>query len=140
MPDFSYVALAATGQKSQGVLTANTEREAISVLDSRGLMPIKVEVVQGTIRVGSNIRVSSRVLTSFFLPACGPPPIGCAPFEIVGDFGTPIVQPCFFARHQRSARQGFRGYGVGPSIWVTSQSFRRTCCQHGIGRPRGWVS
>lgn len=65
MPDFSYVALAATGQKSQGVLTANTEREAISVLDSRGLMPIKVEVVQGTIRVGSNIRVSSRVLTSF---------------------------------------------------------------------------
>ncbi len=66
MPDFSYVALAATGQKSQGVLTANTEREAISVLDARGLMPIKVEVVKGTIHAGSAIRVSTRVLTSFF--------------------------------------------------------------------------
>ncbi len=66
MPDFSYIALGATGQKSQGVLSANTEREAVSVLDSRGLMPIKVEVVQGTVRTGSAIRVSTRVLTSFF--------------------------------------------------------------------------
>jgi len=43
MPDFSFVALAKTGQKSYGVLTAGSEREAAAQLDSRGLFPVEVK-------------------------------------------------------------------------------------------------
>lgn len=42
MPDFSYEALAKTGQKQTGTLTAGSEREAASMLDARGLFPIKI--------------------------------------------------------------------------------------------------
>lgn len=42
MPDFVYEALARTGQKSTGLLTANSEREAALILDGRGLFPIKI--------------------------------------------------------------------------------------------------
>ncbi len=42
MPDFTYEALAKTGLKQTGTLTAGSEREAASVLDSRGLFPVKI--------------------------------------------------------------------------------------------------
>lgn len=42
MPDFTYEALAKTGQKQTGTLSAGSEREAVSMLDARGLFPIKV--------------------------------------------------------------------------------------------------
>ncbi|QEL18796.1 type II secretion system F family protein [Limnoglobus roseus] len=45
MPDYTYEALAKTGQKQTGTLTAGSEREAASVLDSRGLFPIKIASV-----------------------------------------------------------------------------------------------
>lgn len=42
MPDFTYEALARTGTKSTGTLTANSEREAALILDGRGLFPLKI--------------------------------------------------------------------------------------------------
>ena len=42
MPDFTFEALARTGTKSTGTLTANSEREAALILDGRGLFPLKI--------------------------------------------------------------------------------------------------
>ena len=42
MPDFTYTALASTGAKSIGSLTATSEREAASMLDARGLFPLHI--------------------------------------------------------------------------------------------------
>lgn len=42
MPDFTFEALATTGTKSTGTLTANSEREAALILDGRGLFPLKI--------------------------------------------------------------------------------------------------
>ena len=40
MAEFTYEAMAATGQRSQGTLTANSEREVMAMLDARGLFPV----------------------------------------------------------------------------------------------------
>jgi general secretion pathway protein F/type IV pilus assembly protein PilC len=67
MPDFTYEAISATGQRSQGTLAANTEREALAVLDSRGLMPIKVAAAKsaGTHhRWGGKVR--GRYMAAFY--------------------------------------------------------------------------
>ncbi|MBP3959474.1 type II secretion system F family protein [Gemmata sp. G18] len=42
MPDFTFEALARTGTKSTGTLTASSEREAALILDGRGLFPLKI--------------------------------------------------------------------------------------------------
>jgi general secretion pathway protein F/type IV pilus assembly protein PilC len=44
MPEFTYEARAITGQRSQGTLTANSEREVMSMLDARGLFPVRIEL------------------------------------------------------------------------------------------------
>lgn len=46
MPDFTYEALARTGAKSNGTLTANSEREAALILDGRGLFPVKIALAR----------------------------------------------------------------------------------------------
>ncbi len=46
MPDFTYEALARTGAKSTGTLTANSEREAAQILDGRGLFPLKIAMAK----------------------------------------------------------------------------------------------
>ena len=42
VPEFAYEALAGTGQRSQGTLTANSEREVMAMLDARGLFPVRI--------------------------------------------------------------------------------------------------
>ena len=42
MPDFTYEAIGRTGQRSAGTLTAATEREVATMLDSRGLFPVRI--------------------------------------------------------------------------------------------------
>lgn len=42
MPDFTYTALANTGIKSTGTVTAGSEREAAAMLDAKGLFPISI--------------------------------------------------------------------------------------------------
>ena len=47
MPDFVFTALAPSGQRTQGTLTAGNEREVLSQLDARGLFPLKIEAAAG---------------------------------------------------------------------------------------------
>jgi general secretion pathway protein F/type IV pilus assembly protein PilC len=67
MPEFTYTALAATGARSQGNLTANSEREAMAMLDSRGLFPIHIAPAKGSVigRRGGH-KVKSRVMAAFY--------------------------------------------------------------------------
>jgi general secretion pathway protein F/type IV pilus assembly protein PilC len=68
MPDFTYEALAGTGQRTNGTMTANSEREVVTMLDAKGLFALKIEMAKGqaNIRKGGGKRVSSRVMATFF--------------------------------------------------------------------------
>ena len=67
MPEFTYEALGGTGARTQGTVTANSEREAVTILDSKGLFPIKIEMAQSAVRVQrGGRRVSSRHMATFF--------------------------------------------------------------------------
>ncbi len=48
MPEFTYEAMAGSGQRSQGTLSANNEREIMAMLDARGLFPVRIAVVKGS--------------------------------------------------------------------------------------------
>jgi general secretion pathway protein F len=69
MPDFTYEAMAGTGARSAGTLTAGSEREAMAILDSRGLFPLRVQAAatQGALSsaAGSG-RVKTAVMATFF--------------------------------------------------------------------------
>jgi general secretion pathway protein F len=67
MPDFTYEALAGTGQRTNGTLTAGSEREVVGILDSKGLFPLKIEMSRGSQRVAKGgRRVASRHMATFF--------------------------------------------------------------------------
>jgi general secretion pathway protein F len=67
MPDFNYEALAGTGQRSHGTLTANTEREAQAMLDARGLFPLRIELAKSAVHVRrGGRRVATRQMATFF--------------------------------------------------------------------------
>src|SRR5262249_30677032 len=66
MPDFSYQALGNTGSRSSGTLTANSEREAITMLDARGLYPLRIDMVKQTATTGGGRRVKSRHMAAFY--------------------------------------------------------------------------
>jgi general secretion pathway protein F/type IV pilus assembly protein PilC len=42
VPEFNYEAIGGSGQRSQGTLVANSEREVMAMLDSRGLFPVRI--------------------------------------------------------------------------------------------------
>ncbi|QJW97192.1 type II secretion system F family protein [Frigoriglobus tundricola] len=69
MPDFTYEALARTGAKSTGTLTANSEREAAQILDGRGLFPLKILLAKTQASGAGGIfggRVSGRQTATFY--------------------------------------------------------------------------
>lgn len=66
MPEFTYEALGGTGQRSQGTVTANNEREALALLDARGLFPLRVEAAKPAARLNWGGRVSSRHVANLF--------------------------------------------------------------------------
>jgi general secretion pathway protein F len=68
MAEYSYVAMAATGQRNQGKLTANSEREVMAMLDARGLFPVSVtaDKVAMSSRAGFGGRVKARQMATFF--------------------------------------------------------------------------
>src|SRR5579885_899825 len=67
MPEFTYTALAATGARSQGSLTANSEREAMAMLDARGLYPVHLAQAKGSAAARhSGRKVKSRVMAAFY--------------------------------------------------------------------------
>jgi general secretion pathway protein F/type IV pilus assembly protein PilC len=66
MPEFSYTALAATGARTQGSLTANSEREAMAMLDARGLFPVHINQAKSAAVGRRGRRVKSRVMAAFY--------------------------------------------------------------------------
>src|SRR5580704_13568624 len=66
MPEFTYEAMGSTGQRSQGTLTAGSEREVVAMLDARGLFPVKVAASKTTTSSRRGGRVSSRHLATFY--------------------------------------------------------------------------
>ncbi len=68
MPEFAYDALATNGQRSQGTLTATSEREAMAMLDARGLFPVKIAPTKpgaiGAKRHGKHVR--ARHMCTFY--------------------------------------------------------------------------
>ena len=67
MPDFTYEALAGTGQRTNGTMSANSEREVVTMLDAKGLFALKIEMSKGAanVRKGGR-RVNSRTMATFF--------------------------------------------------------------------------
>lgn len=67
MPEFTYEALAGTGQRNSGTLTANSEREALALLDARGLFPLRIELARSaaTTQRGGR-KLGSRHTATFF--------------------------------------------------------------------------
>ncbi len=61
MPDFTYTALAGTGAKSIGSITATSEREAASMLDARGLFPLHIAAANAEGGTGYTISFGSGV-------------------------------------------------------------------------------
>jgi general secretion pathway protein F/type IV pilus assembly protein PilC len=68
MPDFTYEALASTGQRSSGTLAANSEREVTALLDARGLFPLRIELSKASAqaRQGGGRKIGTRHMTNFF--------------------------------------------------------------------------
>lgn len=67
MPDFTYEALASSGQRTTGVLTAGSEREVLGLLDSRGLFPLKIEAAKKSAKSSwSTGKVKSRIVAGLF--------------------------------------------------------------------------
>jgi general secretion pathway protein F/type IV pilus assembly protein PilC len=69
MPEYTYEAMAGSGQRSTGTLTANTEREALGMLSSRGLFPLRVQANKQSLlgtRASGGPRVSKSLLAVFY--------------------------------------------------------------------------
>jgi general secretion pathway protein F len=69
MPEFAYEALASSGQRSTGTLTAGSDREVMAMLDARGLFPLNIapaKAAAGGFSFSFGRRVSSKQMTSFY--------------------------------------------------------------------------
>jgi len=66
MAEFTYEALSATGERSTGTLTANSDREAMSIIDARGLFPVKIQAAQGARRALWQRGVGGRHMATFY--------------------------------------------------------------------------
>jgi general secretion pathway protein F/type IV pilus assembly protein PilC len=66
MAEFTYEAMSSAGERSQGTLTANSEREAMSMLDSRGLFPVRIQAAHGSSGGRFGRRVSARHMATFY--------------------------------------------------------------------------
>jgi general secretion pathway protein F/type IV pilus assembly protein PilC len=67
VPEFTYEAMTGAGQRNQGTLVANSEREVMAMLDARGMFPLRIAPAKsqsGGKRWGMRIR--TRYMTSFY--------------------------------------------------------------------------
>src|SRR5262245_16231459 len=66
MPEFTFEAMAKTGLPDAGTLSASTEREALMILDARGLLPLRIAAIkpQAARRFGG--RVKGRHMATFY--------------------------------------------------------------------------
>jgi general secretion pathway protein F/type IV pilus assembly protein PilC len=66
MAEFTYEARAKTGVLNNGTVTAASEREAMTILDARGLFPVRIAAVQTHARRRWGKRVKGRHLSALF--------------------------------------------------------------------------
>jgi general secretion pathway protein F len=66
VPEYSYTALAPTGQRNQGTLTAASEREAMALLDARGLFPVEIKAAKAAAASVWGRRIKSRHMATFY--------------------------------------------------------------------------
>jgi general secretion pathway protein F len=66
MPDFNYEAMGKAGDRSTGVLTATSEREAALMLDARGLFPVRIAQAKVRGAAAGTGRVKGRVASAFY--------------------------------------------------------------------------
>jgi general secretion pathway protein F/type IV pilus assembly protein PilC len=66
MPDYRFEAIAPNGIKNQGTLSAGSEAEVMSMLDARGLFPVKIEPAQSQGRSWFGGRVGARQMATFY--------------------------------------------------------------------------
>lgn len=67
MPDFSFKALDAAGSRNEGVLTAVSEREVVSMLDARGLFPLEIGMLKdAAAEDAAGGRVKARLMAAFY--------------------------------------------------------------------------
>jgi general secretion pathway protein F len=67
VPDYTYEAIATNGQRASGMLTAMSEREAISMLDAKAMFPVRISVAKGsTVHARSALKVKPRQMCAFF--------------------------------------------------------------------------
>jgi general secretion pathway protein F/type IV pilus assembly protein PilC len=67
VPEFTYEAMTGAGQRNQGTLVANSEREVMAMLDARGLFPLRIAAAKSQApgrRWGWRVR--SRYMTAFY--------------------------------------------------------------------------
>ena len=68
MPDFNYEAMSGAGARNTGVLTAGSQHEAMTMLDARGLFPLRIELAKkASASIGGGTRrVKARHIANFF--------------------------------------------------------------------------
>ena len=66
MAEFTYEARARTGALNSGTLTANSEREAMAILDAKGLFPVRIQAVQAVASRRWGKKVKGRHLATLF--------------------------------------------------------------------------
>lgn len=66
MPDFAYTARTLTGQKVTGMIAAQSDREAISLLAGKSLFPLHVEVGKNYLAPGARMRVTGAVMATVY--------------------------------------------------------------------------
>lgn len=67
MAEFTFEAIGRTGQRTQGTLTAGSEREVMTMLDGRGLLPVRIQAARAsTSHHAWGRRVRSRYLAGFY--------------------------------------------------------------------------
>src|SRR5690349_7670590 len=68
MPDFRYSARGLSGQAVTGVLSAGTEREALTQLATKGLFPLQLQLAETAKaqQATKGKRISGRLLATFY--------------------------------------------------------------------------
>ncbi len=66
MPDFAYTARTMSGEKVTGLIAAQSEREAISLLAGKTLFPLQVSVGKNYLAPGANLRVRGNVMATVY--------------------------------------------------------------------------
>jgi general secretion pathway protein F/type IV pilus assembly protein PilC len=67
MAEFVFEAIGRTGQRTQGTLTAGSEREVMTMLDGRGLLPVRIQPARAASSTHTwGRRVRARYLAGFY--------------------------------------------------------------------------